>query len=146
MTNLTVIRFCILIRLSSLLLPKDYLTVYKLLFAKEKTPNLRTLILKSCIGTRLKTTLRENDSEDELLIYFQYDPSLATLPRFESDLISVYQEKEDRKYKILNQDKSFRLIGTNIVRILSPPELFYLKKQLSDYIDRKTALGEIQLQ
>ena len=133
MKDITVTRICIHIRLSSLLLPKDYLTIYKLLFAKEKTPNLRTLILKLCIGTRLKTTLKENDNEDELLIYFQYDPSLATLPRFESDLISVYQEKKDRKYKILNQDKSFRLIGTNTVRVLSPPELFYLKKQLSDY-------------
>ena len=146
MTNLTVIRFCILIRLSSLLLPKDYLTIYKLLFAKEKTPNLRTLILKLCIETRLKTTLKENDNEDELLIYFQYDPSLATLPRFESDLISVYQEKEDRKYNLLNQNKSFRLIGTNTVRLLSPPELMYLRTQLENYIERKKPLGEIDLQ
>ena len=146
MNDLSVNRICIHIRLSSLLLPKDYLTIYKLLFAKEKTPNLRTLILKLCIGTRLKTTLKENDNEDELLIYFQYDPSLATLPRFESDLISVYQEKKDRKYKILNKDKSFRLIGTNTVRLLSPPELMYLRTQLENYIERKKPLAEIDLQ
>ena len=137
MNDLSVTRICILIRLGSLLLPKDYLTIYKIFFAKEKTPNLRTLILKLCIGTRLKTTLKENDNEDELLIYWGYDKNLTTLPRFESELISLYEQGEDRKYNLLNQDKSFRLIGTNTVRLLSPPELMYLRTQLESYIERK---------
>ena len=131
------VRVVIKINVGELLTPTDFQTVYKLLFADiNKTQNLSTLILKLCIGTRLKTTLKENDNEDELLIYFQYDPSLATLPRFESDLISVYQEKKDRKYRLFNQNKSFRLIGTNTVRLLSPPELMYLRTQIINFIDR----------
>ena len=132
-----------------LLTPKDYLTIQKILFANDvklnKSLTILTLIHRLCIRTRIKMTFKNGDDQDEILIFWKYDPNLATLPRFESDLISVYQEKKERKYNLLNQNKSFRLIGTNTVRLLSPPELMYLRTQIINFIDRKKELGEIEL-
>ena len=54
-------------------------------------------------------------------------------------------KKRTEKFKLLDKNNMYRLIGTNMVRVLSPPELFYLKKQLSDYIDKKNQLGKIEL-
>lgn len=131
-----------------LLTPKDYLTIQKILFANDvnKSPNLLVLIHKLCVKTRVKTTFKDEDDQDELLIYWKYDPNLATLPRFESDLISVIDEKENsRKFKSLNRDNYFRLIGTNTVRVLSPPELMYIKHQLDEYVYRKKSFNEVEL-
>ena len=142
------VRFVLKINLGDILTSSDYQTVYKLLFADNanKMQNIQALIHKNCIKTRTKMTLKDEDDKDEILIYYRYFPDLTTLRSFESDLISLYHEKDDkRKFKSLDHNTNYRLIGTNTVKVLSPPELFYLKKQLSDYIDRKTALGEMEL-
>jgi hypothetical protein len=73
-----------------------------------------------------------------------YDPTLTTLPRFESKLLSLYEEK-DSKYKLLNRNKKYSLIGTNIIRSLSAPELMYLKKQLEDNVECKSKLKKIEM-
>ena len=142
------IRFVIRINLGSLLLPSDFQTVYKLLFADiNKTQNIQALIHKICIKTRTKMTLKDEDDQDEILVYWRYSPHLITLRSFESNLLTLYHEKEDkRKFNLLNHNTNFRLIGTNTVRQLSPPELMYLRTQLENYIERKKLLGEIQLQ
>ena len=140
------VRIVIKINLGELFTPTDSQTVYKLLFADiNKSLNIQALIHKMCIKTRTKMTLKDDDNQDEVLIYWKLDSNLATLPRFQSDLISLYEEKKDREFKLLDKNNMYRLIGTNTVRGLSPPELFYLKKQLSDYIDRKKQLGEVEL-
>jgi hypothetical protein len=141
------IRFVIKINLGELLTPSDFQTIYKLLFTDiNKTQNIQALIHKICIKTRTKMTLKDDNDKDEVLIYWRYDPNLATLRSFESDLISLYHEKEDkRKFNLLNHNTNFRLIGTNTVRQLSPPELMYLRTQLENYINRKKPLGEIEL-
>ena len=139
------VRIVIKINLGELFTPTDSQTVYKLLFADiNKSLNIQALIHKMCIKTRTKMTLKDDDNQ-EVLIYWKLDSNLATLPRFQSDLISLYEEKKDREFKLLDKNNMYRLIGTNTVRGLSPPELFYLKKQLSDYIDRKKQLGEVEL-
>lgn len=143
------VRFVLKINLGELLTPTDFQTVYKMLFADNanKMQNIQALIHKNCIKTRTKMTLKDEDDKDEILIYYRYSPNLTILRSFESNLLTLYHEKEDkRNFKSLDHNTNYRLIGTNTVKVLSPPELFYLKKQLSDYIDRKTALGEIQLQ
>ena len=128
---------------------KEYLTIQKILFANDviKSPaDLLASIHKLCVKSKVKMTFKNEDDKDELLIYWRYDPNLTTLPSFEADLISVYDEKEDsRKFKLLNQDKNFKLIGTNTIRVLSPPELLYLKHTLDQYIDRKKPLDEVKL-
>ena len=142
------VRIVIKINLGELLTPTDFQTVYKMLFADNanKMQNIQALIHKNCIKTRTKMTLKDDDDKDEILIYYRYSPNLTTLRSFESNLLSLYHEKEDkRKFNLLDHNTNYRLIGTNTVRVLSAPELFYLKKQLSDYIDRKTALGEMEL-
>ena len=143
------IRFVIKINLGELLTPTDFQTVYKMLFADNanKMQNIQALIHKICIKTRTKMTLKDDDDKDEVLIYWRYSPHLTTLRSFESNLLTLYHEKEDkRKFNLLNHNTNFRLIGTNTVRQLSPPELMYLRTQLENYIERKKPLGEIQLQ
>jgi hypothetical protein len=83
------------IRLSALLTPNDYQTVYNLLFARRynnETPNISKCINLIAIGTKTRLTFNEDDNKDEILIYWGYDPYIATLPRFKNDLISVYNE------------------------------------------------------
>ena len=140
--------FVIRINLGVLLTPNDHQTVYNLLFGRRgqnETPNIRTLVNRISIGTRTKMTLKDEEDQDEILIFWRYDDNFTTLPRFESNLISLYQQKIDRKFDLLNKDKTFLLISTNRVRILSPPELMYLKTQIQTYLDRKKPLGEIDL-
>jgi hypothetical protein len=106
------------INLGALLTSSDQQPIYKVLFAKEvnKTPNIQTLIHKLCIGMRVKTTFKENDNEDELLIYWRYSHTLTTLQNFESQLISVYEESKDIKFKLLDRNAFFKLISTNTVK------------------------------
>ena len=121
------------------------MTVYKILFAKDvKSPNILALIHKLCVKTRVKTTF--NDDQDQILIYWKIDANFTTLPSFESDIINLYNEKEDaRKFKQLNRDSYYKLIGTNTVTVLSPPELMYLKHQLDEYVNRKKPYNEVEL-
>ena len=74
-------------------------------------------------------TMKEESNQDSVLVFWRYDPNLTTIPTFTSDLLSVYKIS-DRDYNRLNKDNSHLLIGTNNIRSLSAPELFYLKKQI----------------
>lgn len=132
------------------LLPKYHLVINKILFANDvklnKSPDLLVLIHRLCIRTRVKMTFKDEDEKDELLIFWRFFPNLTTLPHFESDLISVINEKDDsRKFKFLNQNKNFKLIGTNTVSVLSPPELLYLKHTMDQYLNRKKPIGEVEI-
>ena len=142
------VQIVIRINLRALLTPNDHQTIYNVLFGRRgvnETPNIRTLVNRYSVGTRTKMTLKDDEDTDEILIFWRYDDNFTTLPRFESELISLYQQRIDRKFDLLSKDKTFLLISTNTVRILSPPELMYLKKQIEDYLDRKKALDEIEL-
>ena len=92
------VRFVIRINLSELLTPTDFQTVYKLLFTDiNKTQNIQALIHKICIKTRTKMTLNDDDNQDEILVYWKYNPNLVSLRSFESNLLGLYHEKKDRK-------------------------------------------------
>ena len=133
------VRIVIHINLAALLSPKDHLTISKILFANDvnKSPNILALIHKVCVKTRVKMTFKGEDDQYEILIFWKYDANFTTFPRFESDLISVYEEKEDcREFKLLNQNKQFQLIGTNTVSVLSRPEQLWLKYRFNQYLDR----------
>jgi hypothetical protein len=141
-------RFCILIKFSHLLTKSEYEAVYNVLFTRRnpsEQPSIRKCLNSLAIGTKTKKTFNEDDDQDEILITWRYDKWLTPIPRFETDWIGVYEEGEDRKFKLLQKDNQFHLIGTNHVRLLSPPELFYLRKQLLDFIDRKKPLGVLQI-
>ena len=140
------VRIVFKINLGALQLPSDYLTIYKILFANDvsKSPIILALIQKLCIRTRVKTTFKdEDDGQDELLIYWKYNANFSTLPKFESKLLSVYDEREDREFKLLNQDKDFKLIGTNTVSVLSHPQQLCLKYLLDRYVDREQTSHKI---
>ena len=147
MTDETV-QIVIRLNLYGLLTPNDHQTVYNLLFGRRgqnETPNIRTLVNRLSVGTRSKMTLKDDEDNDEILIFWRYDISFTTFPRFESELISLYEKGKDRTFDLLNKDKTFLLISTNTVRILSPPELMYLKTQIQTYLDCKKPLGEVEI-
>lgn len=94
----SVSRFCILIKLSHLLTKSEFEAVYNVLFARRNPseyPTIRKCVNALAIGTRTKTTFKEDEDEDEILVTWRYDKSLTPIPRFESDWISVYEEGED---------------------------------------------------
>lgn len=132
---------------SGLTLPNSYETISNILFGRsgyKETPKIRTLVNRLAIGTRTKMTLKEESNQDSILIFWRYDPNLTTIATFTSDLLSVYEDS-DREYKRLNKDSLYLLIGTNNIRTLSAPELFYLKKQIDGYVERVKALGKVKV-
>ena len=128
--------------------PKDYQTVYNILFGRryKQTTEIQTLVKLSAIATRTKMTLKEESTQDSILVFCRYDPNLTTniIPTFSSDLLSVY-DSSDIEYKRLSKDDSYLLIGTNNFKTLSPPEVFYLKKQIEDYLERAKGFGEVKI-
>jgi len=74
---------------------------------------------------------------DEFLIFWKFDQ--VELPRFKSDLVSVYEEKNDRHFKFLKRSKYFYLVGVPTIHKLSVPEQYYILNQLEKYIERKPA-------
>ena len=141
------VQIVIKINLGASITPKDYQTISNILFGRryKTTPEIQTLVKLSAIATRTKMTLKDNEDNDEILIFWRYYDNFTTLKRFESDMISLYQKGNDRKFDILNRNKDYLLIGTNTVRILNNPELMYLKTQVESYLDHKKALGEVEI-
>jgi hypothetical protein len=123
----------------------DFDFIYNILFARrtpDEKPDLRKLINTIAITSRLKRTFKESedpkaDTVDELLIFWKFDQ--VELPTFKSDLVSVYEEKNDRDFKFLNRSKYFYLVGVPTIHKLSVPEQHYILHQLEKYLDRKPA-------
>jgi hypothetical protein len=134
------------------LLPSDFTTILNILFARrlsDKDCSLRRLINTLAIGTRVKRSFKDSkdptdDTNEEILVFFKFDQ--YELPGFKSELISVYEDKLDkREFKILNKSKYLYLIDVPIIRLLQPSEQAYLKRQIDDYLQRKKELGGIEL-
>jgi hypothetical protein len=133
------------------LFPSDFEFIYNVLFARRYTnekPSLRKLINTCAITTKLKRTFKasedpQDDSNDEILIFWKFD--LVELPRIKSELISIYEEKQDIEFKLLNRSKYLYLVGVATVHTLTPPEQYYLLHQIENYIERKKPLGELQV-
>ena len=140
-------------RVGQVLTQSEFNLICKLLFCRpdqhEKysiTRGINTL----AIGTRTKIVFANNDNDNdddlklELLVFWKYSPNILSLPLFTTNQISVFDGKS-REFKNLNRNKRFSLIGVNVIRTLSTPELFYLKHQLCNYIEEKKSLGEIEV-
>ena len=140
------LQIVIRINLCGLLTPKDYQTISNIFFGRryKTTPEIQTLVKLLAIATRTKMTLKEESTQDSILVFYRYDGNLITIPTFTSDLLSVY-ESSNTEYKRLSKDDSYLLIGTNNFKTLSPPEVYYLKKQIEDYLERAKGLGEVEL-
>ena len=130
---------------------QDFEFIYNVLFARRYTGeslSLRRLLNNLAISTRLKRTFTDNedptdDSNEQVLLFFKFDH--VELPRFNSDLISIYEEKVDREFKVLNSSKYLYLVGVPTIRLLQPSEQAYLLRQIENYVDKKKGLGEIEL-
>ena len=140
------VQIVIRINLYALLTPKDYQTIFNILFGRryKTTPEIQTLVKLLAIATRTKMTLKEESTQDSILVFWRYDNLTTNIPTFTSDLLSVY-ESSDIEYKRLSKDDSYLLIGTNNFKTLSPPEVYYLKKQIEDYLERAKGLGEVKI-
>ena len=143
------------INLEHLLSVSNYQTVSNMLFGRRghgETPKIRTLVNNLCVGTRTKMALYEVDEKEaknknSILIFWRYYPELleVTLPRFESLLISLYEKKKDRNFDLLARNKSYEVLGTDRIRVSSPPELMYLRKQLIDYVEYAKGVGKVEI-
>ncbi len=138
------VQIVIRINLGASITPKDYQTISNILFGRryKTTPEIQTLVKLLAIATRTKMTL----NQDSILVFWRYDPNLTTniIPTFSSDLLSVY-DSSDIEYKRLTKDDLYLRIGTNNFKTLSPPEVFYLKKQIDDYLEYAKGLGEVKI-
>ena len=131
---------------------QDFEFIYNVLFARRYNyttgESLRRLLNNLALSTRLKRTFTDNedptdDSNEQVIIFFSFD--YFELPRFKSDLISIYEEKMDREFKLLNRSKYLYLLGVPTIRLLQPSEQAYLLHQIENYVDKKKGLGEIEL-
>jgi hypothetical protein len=146
-----IVRIVIKINLGALLVKSDYEILYNLLFVrKDKTeiPSIISCVYNLCVGTRLKVSqdfFKSKGEDGEILIFWRINKSLTEIQPIESDLISVYEEKLDRKFRLYQKNQNYHLISTDTVRLLSPPETMYLKHQLDEYVQKRKPLGQIEL-
>jgi hypothetical protein len=94
-------------------------------------------------STRLRKNFNENDNviEETWYIYYKTDDQ-SILPRFESDLISVFEERKDKiEWKKILSLSDFRVLGTNKIRLLSVSEYMYIKSQLDRYLEKYEPRG-----
>lgn len=129
---------------------QDFEFIYNVLFARRYTGEslIRRLLNNLALSTRLKRTFTDNedptdDSNEQVIVFFKFDH--VELPRFNSDLISIYEEKVDREFKLLNRSKYLYLLGVPTIRLLQPSEQAYFLHQIENYVDKKKGLGEIEL-
>jgi hypothetical protein len=144
--------YVIKIDISKAVLPSDYTTLFNILFCRRFRDNecdIRKLTNNLAKQTRVKRTFTDSenikdDSNETFLIYFRFDQ--VQLPRFTSELISVYKEKLDKlEYKRLNKSKYYYLIGIFKIQKLSVPEQFYILHQIESYLNKKIPLGVVEL-
>ena len=102
--------YVIKLDISKALTKQDYEFIYNILFARRytrETISIRRLLNNLAISTRLKRTFKDNedptdDSNEQVIIFFKFKH--VELPRFKSDLISVFDEGRDkREFKLLNR-------------------------------------------
>jgi hypothetical protein len=143
--------YVIQLDISKALTKQDFEIIYNVLFARRYTGeslSIRRLLNNLALSTRLKRTFTDNedptdDSNEQVILFFKFDH--VELPRFKSDLISIYEEKVDREFKLLNRSKYLYLIGVPTIRLLQPSEQAYLLHQIENYVYKKKSLGEIEL-
>jgi hypothetical protein len=135
-------------RIGQVLTQSEFNAICKLLFCRpdqQENYSITRGINTLAIGTRTKRVFdNDDDLKLELLVFWKSDPNILILPLFNSKLVSVHDGKS-REFKNLNRNKRFSLIGVNVIRTLSTPELFYLKHQLDNYIEKKKSLGENEI-
>src|SRR5688572_20941236 len=71
------------INLGGLLTRSDYENIYNILFARrlENEPvNIRNCVNRLAIGTRTKMTLKEDEDQDSILVFWRYYTYLTTIP------------------------------------------------------------------
>ena len=147
------VTYLIRLDISKALTKQDFEFIYNILFARRYTReslSIRRLLNNLAISTRLKRTFTDTNSEDptddsneQVIVFFKFDH--VELPRFNSDLISIYEEKVDREFKLLNHSKYLYLLGVPTIRLLQSSEQAYLLHQIENYVDKKKGLGEIEL-
>ena len=141
-----VLVYVIKISLRHILLPFEYKIIMDLLFQSKYSEEYRTLTnLRNIMSTstRLRKNFNDNDNviEETWYIFYKVDDQ-SELPRFESDLISVYEEHQDRReWKKLLSLHEFKVLGTNVIRLLKVSEYMYIKSQLDRYVEKYEPRG-----
>jgi hypothetical protein len=141
--------FVIRFKRSESLTKFDIEILYKILFARKNSndqyPEFEKCLYNIALDTKVKFNgEKENYNNFQILIFYEYDGLIKSLPRFVSD-ISVYDLKHDHKmYNRLRKDETFHLIGTEKIKSLSPIEFSILYEVLVEYIIMKQKMGVIE--